>query len=228
VTTYVLVHGAWQGGWCWQSVALPLEAAGHHVLTPTLTGLGDRRDELTPDVGLAHHVGDIVDLVRSFALTDVVLVGHSYAGMVVTGAAGVLGGLVARLVVVDGFLPERGERAVELLPDGPASYYRDSAAGGDGWTVPPKPLQGLGVTDPAVLAAHRRMTPHPYKTYTDPSEHGVSDLDVAGTYLLCAGWPSPFGPHARRAGEHGWDVRYIDADHQVVQTDPRLLVEQLG
>ena len=87
MATYVLVHGAWHGGWCWRDVAGSLRAAGHQVLTPTLTGLGERASELRPDVGLRTHVDDVVELLRGGDLRDVVLVGHSYSGLVVGGAA---------------------------------------------------------------------------------------------------------------------------------------------
>jgi pimeloyl-ACP methyl ester carboxylesterase len=229
VGTYVLIHGAWHGGWCWDTVAEDLESAGHAVLTPTLTGLGSRSAELTPEVGLATHVQDVVTAVERPDLDPVVLVGHSYAGMVVVGAAAALAGRVARLVVVDGFLPERGETALELLPERAAAHYRDSAAErGDGWRVPPRPLANLGVTDERLIAELTpRLTDHPLRTYSDTAAHGASELTVPSAYLLCAGWNSPFRPHAERARALGWPVTEIDADHEVPVTAPALLAAQL-
>jgi pimeloyl-ACP methyl ester carboxylesterase len=226
VGTYLLIHGAWHGGWCWDRVAERLTAAGHAVRTPTLTGLGERAGELTPRIGLARHVADVIDALAGS--TEVVLVGHSYAGMAVVGAAAERGAAVRRLVVVDGFLPERGERALDLLPERAAGHYRDSAAErGDGWRVPPRPLANLGVTDPVVLAElPPRLTDHPLRTYTDPSEHAASALP-AGHYLLCAGWDSPFRPHADRARALGWTVRELDADHEIPLTAPDLLATAL-
>ncbi|WP_139361787.1 alpha/beta fold hydrolase, partial [Mycobacterium sp. 96-892] len=84
MTTYVLVHGAFHGGWCWERLTPVLEASGHQVYAPSLTGLGDRAAELGPDVGLDAHVSDVAGLIVDEDLTDVVLVGHSYAGIVVT------------------------------------------------------------------------------------------------------------------------------------------------
>ena len=221
-----MVHGAWHGDWCWDDVAESLRSKGHTVLTPTLTGLGDRADALTPDVGLSTHVQDVVDAMPA---TDVVLVGHSYAGMVVTSAAAVLADRVARIVVVDGFLPERGENALSLLPERAAAHYRDSTAErGDGWRVPPRPVVNLGVTDEHVIATlPARLTDHPFRTYQDPSEHGASELRMPGTYLLCTGWATPFRPQADRAAALGWTVEEIDADHEVPVTDPRLLAARL-
>lgn len=227
--TYVLVHGAWHGNWCWDKVAGELRSAGHTVITPTLTGLGDLADRLTPDIGLDTHVEDVAAAIRGSAAASVVLVGHSYAGMVVTGAAGLLPDRIARLVVIDGFLPERGEAALTLLPERAAAHYRDSAVEqGDGWRVPPRPLVNLGVTDERVIAeVSGLLTDHPLRTYQDESRYGASELGVSGTYLLCTGWASPFRPQAQRAGALGWSVGELDADHEVPVSDPELLAARL-
>ncbi|HEX5402680.1 MAG TPA: alpha/beta hydrolase family protein [Pseudonocardiaceae bacterium] len=226
--TYVLVHGAWHGNWCWDKVADTLRAAGHTVRAPTLTGLGELADQLAPDVGLDTHVEDVADAVRASG-PGVVLVGHSYSGMVVTGAAGLLPDRIARLVVIDGFLPERGEAALSLLPDQVAAHYRDSAAQrGGGWRVPPRPLANLGVTDERVIATVTGLlTDHPLRTYQDESRYGASELGVSGTYLLCTGWASPFRPQAQRAATFGWSVGELDADHEVPVSDPELLAARL-
>jgi pimeloyl-ACP methyl ester carboxylesterase len=229
VGTFVLVHGAWHGEWCWDRVATTLRSAGHTVGTPALTGLGTRAAELSPDIDLETHVRDVEDAVRATGTHDVVLVGHSYAGMPVTGAAARLGDLVGRLVVIDGFLPERGETALALLPERAAAHYRDSAAEiGDGWRVPPRPLANLGVTDQRVIdELTPRLTDHPFRTYTDSSRDGAGELTVDGTYLLCSGWATPFRPAAERANALGWTVAELDADHEVPVTDPELLAEAL-
>jgi pimeloyl-ACP methyl ester carboxylesterase len=221
-----LIHGAWHGGWCWADVADRLRSAGHTVLTPTLTGLGADAPALTRDVGLGTHVTDVVTALDG--VTDVVLVGHSYGGMPVTSAAALAADRVGHVVIVDGFLPERGEAAIELLPERAAAHYRDSAVEqGDGWRVPPRPLANLGVTSAAVIAdVTPRLTDHPLATYTDRSERGAGELAV-GTYLLCAGWASPFGHLAERARSLGWTVDELAADHEVPVTAPALLAERL-
>ncbi|WP_214401636.1 alpha/beta fold hydrolase [Pseudonocardia lacus] len=156
MTTYLLVHGAWHDGRAWDRVVPPLEAAGHRVLAPSLTGYGDRRHLLGPDVGLDTHVADVVSLIEYLDLTEVVLVGHSYAGLVVSSVADTVPDRIARLVYLDAMVPEDGETAVDVMPvnQHAIDLARSSA---DGWRVPPMPElpapHGLfGVTDPADVA----------------------------------------------------------------------------
>lgn len=227
--TFVLTHGAWHGAWCWQRVAPALRAAGHEVILPTLTGLGHRAHLSHPLVNLDTHVRDVTALLEYEDLRDVVLVGHSYAGMVVVGAAAEVPERIGILMVVDGFVPERGERAIDLLPTHAASHYRESAREqGGGWRVPPRPLENLGVTDDEAAAWLRgRLVDHPFKTYTDAANFGASELEVPGLYLACEGWKTPFGWAADRATALGWKVHSMDADHEVMATSPDLLVKTL-
>jgi len=226
--TYVLVHGAWHGAWCWRPVQRLLEAAGATVLTPTLTGLGDRAHLLTPDTGLRTHVTDVVATIESEDLRDVILVGHSYAGLVATGAAALVPDRIKRLVILDGFLPEAGEVAIDLLPERAAAHYLESARENGGLVIDPRPLENLGVTDRRIIAdLSPRLTAHPAKTYLDAVEHGLSDLPFTGQYLLCSGWATPFTRFALRAGEAGWQVTELDADHEVMVTNAELLVQHL-
>ncbi|MEW2166494.1 alpha/beta hydrolase [Streptomyces sp. NPDC007084] len=154
--TYVLVHGAWHDGRCWERVAALLTAEGHRVLTPSLTGHGDKAHLLGPEVGLTTHIEDVVGLVLGEDLTDVVLVGHSYAGMVVSGVANRIPERVRRLVYLDAMVPTHGENAIDVMPITQAMI--DAAAATDQpWRIPPLPEfpapQGLfGVTDPDDIA----------------------------------------------------------------------------
>jgi pimeloyl-ACP methyl ester carboxylesterase len=229
VTTFVLVHGAWHGGWCWQLVARELRAAGADVLAPTLTGLGERAHLLTPEVDLQTHVRDIVAVLETENLRDVVLVGHSYAGMVVTSVAASIPERLASVVVVDGFLPVAGECALELLPTHAAAHYRDSVVDqGSGPVIPPRPLANLGVTDQAAIAwLEDRLVPQPALTYSEPSPWGVGDVQVPGVFVLCSGWASPFEAMAVRAESFGWSLRTVDADHEVMATHPDALTRCL-
>ncbi|GAB3273174.1 alpha/beta fold hydrolase [Sinomonas notoginsengisoli] len=226
--TYVLVHGAWHGAWCWRPLQRLLESAGARVFTPTLTGLGDRAHLLTPEVGLLTHIEDVKAAIETEQLEDIVLVGHSYAGMVVTGVAAEIPHRIKRLVIVDGFLPQAGETAIDLLPERAASHYRESARQNDGLVIDPRPVENLGVTDRHFIEELTpRLTPQPAKTYMEAAPHGLDDLSSAGEYLLCTGWSTPFTPFAGRAASAGWKVAELNADHEVLVTDPELLAQHL-
>ena len=116
MATFVLVHGAWHGAWCWRRVARLLTQSGHEVFAPTLTGVGERSHLLTPDVGLDTHVLDIVNEMKWQELNNVVLVGHSYGGMVISGAAEKMEKAIASIVMLDAFVPEDGQAIVDLQP----------------------------------------------------------------------------------------------------------------
>ncbi|MBE1468812.1 alpha/beta hydrolase [Kibdelosporangium phytohabitans] len=155
MAVFLLVHGSWHSGQCWQPVVPLLESAEHRVHAPSLTGSGDTAHLLTADVGLDTYTDDIVKLVHDNGLTDVILVGHSYAGLVISSAANEVPERIAHLVFLDAMVPEDGEAAVDVLPA--VQHAIDLAVSSGGWRVPPLPEQppplGLfGVTDPADIA----------------------------------------------------------------------------
>ncbi|MFF0159932.1 alpha/beta fold hydrolase [Streptomyces sp. NPDC005263] len=161
MSTFLLVHGAWHSGECWERVVPLLASAGHRVLTPSLTGYGDKVPLLSPEVGLDTHVDDIVRLIVEEDLTEVVLVGHSYAGLVISSAANQVPDRIAHLVYLDAMVPEDGESAADVQPA--AQALIDQAAQSDsGWRVPPlpelpPPFGLFGVTDRADVAWLRTM-----------------------------------------------------------------------
>nr|WP_083466420.1 alpha/beta hydrolase [Kibdelosporangium sp. MJ126-NF4]CEL15644.1 salicylate esterase [Kibdelosporangium sp. MJ126-NF4]CTQ90317.1 salicylate esterase [Kibdelosporangium sp. MJ126-NF4] len=161
MSTFLLVHGAWHSGRCWQRVVPLLESAGHRVHAPSLTGYGDKADLLSPEVGLGTHVDDVVDLITDEDLTDVVLVGHSYAGLVISSVANRVPDRIGQLVYLDAMVPLDGETAVDVQPV-TQRLIDLAASSGSGWRIPPLPEQpppfGLfGVTDPADIAWLRTM-----------------------------------------------------------------------
>lgn len=170
MVAFLLVHGAWHNGRSWDRVVPLLEAAGHRVFAPSLTGYGDKAHLLSPEVGLGTHIDDITGLIQRERLDDVVLVGHSYAGMVITGVANRVPERIAHLVFLDAMVPENGEAAIDVLPV--TRQLVDLAV--DGWRVPPMPEQppplGLfGVTDPADAAWLREMlSDHPVRCLQEP------------------------------------------------------------
>src|SRR5215813_4953726 len=136
--TFVLVHGAWWGAWCWRRVARMLTQAGHEVFTPTLTGVGERSHLLKPDVNLDTHILDVVNEMRWQELNNVVLVGHSYAGMVVTGVAEKMEKSIASIVLLDAFFPETGEALVDLQPPAVRDSFLAAERNG-ALAMPPRP-----------------------------------------------------------------------------------------
>src|ERR1700712_1654857 len=133
----VLVHGAWQGAWCWDLLRPHLESFGARIITPTLTGSGARHAELGPKVTLADHINDVVNAITDDDLHDVVLVGHSYSGMVITGVAELIAERLGALVFLDAFYPDHGQSAYDQLPPPFQTLFRDNADRlGDGWRLP--------------------------------------------------------------------------------------------
>ena len=224
MTTFVLVHGAWHGGWCWRDAAGRLQSAGHRVFAPTLTGLADRSHLLTRETGLETHILDIVNLLEWEELDDAVLCGHSYGGMVVTGAADRAAGRLKALVYLDAFVPADGQSLSDMAPpervDG---MLRDAAERGDGWKVPPLPASAW-LDDPAQQAwVQLKVTPHPLRCFTDP-------LPLTGAWrtvgrkmhiLAAANDPSPFPAiHAGVASKPDWLCRRIAGPHDLMISHP--------
>ncbi len=220
--TYLLVHGAWHSGQCWARVVPFLGGAGHRVLTPTLTGYGETRHLAGPDVGLGTHTDDIVALILAQDLTGVVLVGHSYAGMVISAVAERVPDRIAELVFLDAMVPVDGESACDVMPV--TKTLIDLAADGEQpWRIPPLPElppHGLfGVTDPADVAWVRTMLgDQPVRCLTEPVR--LTDLRAAAlprTHIHCIG-SEPEG-FARRPAATG-RVRELTAGHDCMITVP--------
>ncbi len=228
MATFVLVHGAWHGGWCWRRVATPLREAGHEVFTPTLTGLSDRAHLLSPAVNMSTHATDIVKLIDAEGLTDVVLVGHSYAGMVISAVAAQRPEAIKTRVYLDAFVPENGEAAIDLLPEQVAHHYHESVDGpGFGWLIPPRSLSVLGVTEQADLDwLTPRLTPHPWATYAEAISLEGKDK-VPASYIECTDWMRVFEPYAKRAAAKGWPVYEISTGHEAMVTAPGELTDLL-
>ena len=223
-TSFVLVHGGWHGGWCWDRVAPLLRDAGHEIHAPTLTGLGERTHLLDPRIGLETHVRDVVGILESENLREVVLVGHSYGGMVISGVADLAIARLARLVYLDAFVPGEGQALFDLLPPERRDLYRQGAREwGEGWRVPPPPPHALGVTDEAEagwLAA--KLTPQPLRTFEQPVRL-TNPAVLPRTYIHCTTGPlvpsfAPFAAHART--EPGWCYRELATGHDAMFTAP--------
>jgi pimeloyl-ACP methyl ester carboxylesterase len=229
IATFVIVHGAWGGGWEWTPVARHLRARGHEVFTPTLTGVGERAHLGGRDVGLGTHVDDVVAVLELEDLHDVVLCGHSSAGMVVTGVADRVPERVALVVYVDALVPVDGQSALELLPDGFGAQVRAAMAGGDGWSVamPPSLRPPEGSLPAAALASYvARLGPYPARAFAEPLRLTGRGDRVARAFLRCTAadlsalGDDPIEPGARRARDEGWRYRELVAPHDPQLSDP--------
>jgi pimeloyl-ACP methyl ester carboxylesterase len=233
MATYVLVHGGGHGGWCYQRVARLLRAEGHEVLTPTLTGLGDRAHLLDQRVDLERHITDVAAVLRFEDLRDVILVGHSYGGMVITGAADRAADRVGRLVYLDAATPVNGQSLVDVA--GPViNAVRPMGRVVDGIELVlwPGPDAGLlyGVTDPADLAwMAERLTPHPWKCFDQPLalDNEEALWDIPQFHIVCTSTlPTRDRDQMARAKAEGrlWD---IDTGHDLMITEPERTAEAL-
>jgi pimeloyl-ACP methyl ester carboxylesterase len=224
MTTFVLVHGAWHGGWCWKYVAQPLRGAGHDVYTPTLTGLGERCHLLTPDVGLETHIQDIVNLFEFEDLRDVVLVGHSYGGMVITGVVDRVPNRVGHLVYLDAYVPGDGQSLLDI--SGPRPEF------GTDWFIEPFDTFGVESAGEATLAwLESRLTRQPARAMSDRGRLslGLEEQSFSRTYLLAAGQPRlAFPATATRLRENAaWKVIELATGHDMMVTMPREVAEIL-
>jgi pimeloyl-ACP methyl ester carboxylesterase len=193
MATFLLVHGAWHSGQCWERVVPLLESAGHRVFAPSLTGYGDKAHLLGPDVGLDTHVDDVVGLIEEHDLTDVVLVGHSYAGLVVSSAANRVPNRIAHLVYLDAMVPQDGESAVDAQPV-TRHLIELAQASPSGWRVPPMaeqppPFGLFGVTDPKDIAWLRTMlSDQPVRCLQQPAHLDNPAVNaIPRTHIHCTG-----------------------------------------
>ncbi|WP_435156456.1 alpha/beta fold hydrolase [Amycolatopsis sacchari] len=229
MSTYVLVHGAWHSGQCWDRVVPLLAEAGHEVHAPTLTGHGDTVDLLGPDVGLGRYVDDVVRLLLGHDLTDVVLVGHSFAGMIISAVANEVPGRIGHLVYLDAMDPVDGQTAVDVAP--PAQGMLDAAAAsGTPWRLPPMSPAFLGVTRPEDVAwLETMLTDESARAFQEPVKLGNPALGaIPATYVRCVA-DRPARPPASTVRPNGLPVRVreLESGHDSMITAPRELAEVL-
>ena len=212
--TFVLVHGAWHGGWCWRDVRSLLEAAGHQVYTPTLTGLGERAHLLNAEVSLQTHIQDVISVIEAEELQSVTLVGHSYGGMVITGVVDDMKDRIAEVIYLAAALPQDGDTMITQGPErssaelaGTETALRALAPDGIAMAVPPPAVFGIAPSEIDQIAwLERRLTPHPLRTWFDRINL-KNDVTVthSGTYIQCtepAMQNTSFGFHANNRRFH--------------------------
>jgi pimeloyl-ACP methyl ester carboxylesterase len=227
MAVFVLLHGSFHGGWCCQKVARLLCQAGHEVYTPTLTGLGERHHLVTPKTGLELHIQDIRNVIEYEDLHDAILVGHSSAGLVITGVAEYIPKRLARLIYFDAFIPHDGQSAFDLMPGMEKQWAQMAASQGNGWLVPSMSPVDLGITDPADISwVGERLTPMPLLTHQQRVRLASTQAQqIPRTYILC----TQFGFHsaARETQSLGWDYFELESGHDAMITMPNELAQTL-
>ena len=233
MATYVLVHGGGHGGWCYRKVARRLRAAGHEVHAPTLTGLGERSHLLSPDVDLDLHITDVVNVLEYEDLRDVILVGHSYGGMVITGVADRAATRVGRLVYLDAANPTDGQSLVDVT-GGMISAVRQQGEVVDGvelvigpTAIPPA---FYGVTDEADVAwMADRLTPHPWRCFEQPLR--LTNEEALGAipqyHVVCTSTLATRDPELMAEARAGGRLWSVDTGHDLMVTEPQAVTDAL-
>ncbi|MBP1927776.1 pimeloyl-ACP methyl ester carboxylesterase [Methanolinea mesophila] len=235
MAVFLLVHGAMHGGWCWRRLTEYLRKEGHEVFSPTLTGMGERSHLLTRETGLSTHVEDLGEVLKFEDLADVIVVGHSYAGLVITQLAESAHERIRRLVYLAAFLARDGQCLFDVQTKATQKFYLEwSGRMGDGWRLPPSEafLARWGVTDPGDVAwVAPRLTDFPMKCLFDTLDlHTHASDRLPKTYIHCTQEPmaSALKPFAEHARADRWGYGEIDAGHDVMVTKPGPLAALLA
>ena len=231
--TFVLAHGSWHGGWCWRRVADQLRAKGHVVFTPSYTGMGDRAHLLSKDITISTFVEDLVQVIQSEELTNVVLVGHSFGGVPISGVADRMPEKIGHLVYLDSVLVESGRSAFSYYPPEEVDARIKAAEKATNGVAVPVPQQlpavwGLGKEgDPDYDWVRRRLTPHPLQSYTTALVFkGPVGNNLPRTYIHCTQPSHPVLEDSRKLVRSWTGWRWVDlaAPHDSMITHPDAVV----
>ena len=223
----VLAHGAWSAAWAWKKVRPLMAAAGHQFFAPTYTGLGERAHLARPENDLETHIQDVAGVLKFEELRNVVLLGHSYGGMVATGVAGRAAERVAHVIYLDAFVPEDGQSLFDLVPKEHRQRQLDSVKAGDGWRVTPNPVPP-DTSDVDVAWVTKFRMPQSVRCFSQPIRLHTKPA-LPRTYIQCMRYADrgPFGQFADRARGEGWPLYELDASHSPNVTAPDALMALL-
>jgi len=227
---FVVAHGAWSAGWAWKKMHPRLRARGHDLVAPSYTGSGERAHLATPHIDLEAHIADMLAVLHYEDLRDIILVGHSYGGMVATGVADRAPDRIAQLVYLDAFVPRNGQSLFDLqTPDARSRMLDAARTSGEGWRIPPNPLPPDTAAEDVEWAMARRVM-QPLKTFEQRLKLTGALDRLPRTYIYCrrARPDDVFRQFAQRArAEAGWKCLEIDASHSPQVTAPDLLADLL-
>ena len=225
MANFVLVHGARIGGWYWRPIAQKLRKVGHEAYAPTLTGLGERIHLMSLSINLDTHVTDVVNVIKEEGLSDVVLVGHSYGGMVVTGVADALPDRITSLVYLDAFVPKNGDALVNFVPPGsPPPIFASE------YTLAPLPASIFGASPDVAAAVDARTTPMPIACFTQAlTLNGGIDRVKKKSFIYCnVPAPTTFTPfYEKLKNDPDWSIHTLPCTHIVQMEMPNELTELL-
>ncbi|HLL28343.1 MAG TPA: alpha/beta fold hydrolase [Xanthobacteraceae bacterium] len=223
MAVFVVAHGAWAAGWAWKKMRPLMAAAGHTLFTPTYTGLGERAHLAHSDLNLESHIRDMLAVFEFENLRNVILIGHSYGGMVATGVADRLRDKIRHLVYLDAFVPEDGMSAADYMPADRAELMVKSAV--DGWKVPPSPAPPDTTLEDAAWVMARRV-PTPLQCFEQKLVFKNGPLSLPRTYIYAQRHNpgDPFRQFMDRARADGWPVYEMDASHSPHVTAPEALM----
>jgi pimeloyl-ACP methyl ester carboxylesterase len=227
--TFVLVHGAWHGGWCWRRVADRLRSGGHTVFTPTLTGLGERSHLLRAGIDVETHVADVVNVMKWERLGDVVLCGHSYGGFVISGVAEQTPAAIRSIVFLDAFVPRNGETVQDLTGPAVQEGIRAALQRGD-LGIPPRPAEAFGVNEADRAWVDSLCVAQPIGTFTAKiALTGARERIARKTYIRAKSYANPGFDRAYGAlqSDSSWRTYEVPGGHDMMVDLPERLSQIL-
>ena len=233
MANFVLVHGAWHGGWCYSRVAKILRAQGHDVYTPTLSGMGERSHLLNADINLNTHINDVINVIEWEDLDNVVLCGHSYGGIVVTGVADAIHERVGALVYLDAYIPEDGDSVMTFMSEErEARLLREAHAAG-GLAIPAPDVSMYGVNAADLEWVQGKVTPHPLATFLQPIHLTGAHSKIRRTYVYAKGQTTTRPYFDKLMQDPAWTVLTTEkGGHDQMIDDPvavsNILIDSIG